>query len=505
MNVHPTLLALVACLACAPAAAAAPRPLTVAGRRALVCEPANANPGARLPLLVAFSDRGQGPGAFVASARFADAADRHGALIVTLSRRGARWTALDVGYVLRAVSELSQRYRVDSQRIYALGLGAGAEFAFRLGRDLGPRLAGVAPVGGRLTATVSPPAPFSVALLHARRSSDPSDEALLRRWRSGGSPARTVNFSGDWGQLHAALFAFFAQHPSLPGLAAPLTPFPLRHDGVQRQTLVQLPTRYPRAQRSPLLLVLHGGGGNARKAAGMNFGWIAERHGAVIAYPEAVAKHWNDGRGVQRYESQKQDVDDVGFLVRLIARLKASYFVDPARVYVVGVSNGGMMTQRLALERGDTLAGAASIIASIPSRLLRSVRPRARVPMLIMNGTQDPLVPYGGGAIDVLGLYEAGRVIPVEDAVKLWVRHNDTRAPRRSALPNRDPRDGTRVQEVSYSARSGGAEVLHVIVQGGGHALSGGLQYIPARLVGKVSNDFEATSRVWAFLSRQRR
>ena len=94
----------------------------------------------------------------------------------------------------------------------------------------------------------------------------------------------------------------------------------------------------------PLVIVLHGNGGTGHQIRKFtHFDDLATKNGFVVAYPDAIDHHWNDGRPEVANGS-----DDVGFIAKLIAELSARYSIDPARVYVTGISNGGIMAYRLA-------------------------------------------------------------------------------------------------------------------------------------------------------------
>ena len=127
------------------------------------------------------------------------------------------------------------------------------------------------------------------------------------------------------------------------------------HDGIERLYLAVSPGAAA-AQSLPLVLVLHGGGGNARQAMeSMRLSGLVER-GALVVYPEGTSKKvlgkklatWNAGACCGGAAADK--VDDVGFLGRVIDDVTARYPVDPRRVYVTGHSNGAMMSYRAGCE-----------------------------------------------------------------------------------------------------------------------------------------------------------
>ncbi len=273
----------------------------------------------------------------------------------------------------------------------------------------------------------------------------------------------------------------------------------LVYAGLERSYRLLVPTSYDPAQPIPLVLALHGGGGDSAQMCNLAGGVqeLAESEHFLVACPDGIENHWNDGRENQRYRSQAEDIDDVGFLLTLIDQLSGEYQLDPSRIYVTGASNGGMMTHRMACEASDTFAAAAIVIASKPS--LTDCSPTNPISILIMNGTEDPLMPYEGGDVHFFGR-RLGLVLSTETTVGMWVGFNDCELPPQSELlPDLDPQDGTRIQLDTYSGCAAGTEVWLYSVQGGGHTWPGGAQYVPRFVIGRVSHDLQSNQAIWAF------
>jgi polyhydroxybutyrate depolymerase len=149
----------------------------------------------------------------------------------------------------------------------------------------------------------------------------------------------------------------------------------------------------------PLLLVLHGGGGNADNAERMTgFTAKAQREGFIVVYPEGSSRFrqklltWNAGHCCGYAMEHK--VDDVGFIQSLIKQLLKQYPIDSARVYVTGMSNGGMMTHRLGRELAGQVAAIAPVVATVFGDESNAGQP---VSALMFNGMLDESVPYLGG------------------------------------------------------------------------------------------------------------
>jgi len=176
-----------------------------------------------------------------------------------------------------------------------------------------------------------------------------------------------------------------------------------------RTLLVYLPARLPSAGTRALVVVLHGGLGNAQRIesqqseSGLNMDAVADQYGFVVAYLNGtpVTKRlgadmlgWNAGGGCCGL-SAENNVDDVGYIQKAVDYLAAKYGIDRSRVYGMGHSNGAMMTQRLLCE---TALYAAGIAISGPLNLDADSCPAARGRrILALHGANDDNVPIIGG------------------------------------------------------------------------------------------------------------
>jgi polyhydroxybutyrate depolymerase len=280
----------------------------------------------------------------------------------------------------------------------------------------------------------------------------------------------------------------------------------LSHGGLDRTFQVYLPAS-ARSAPMPLLLALHGGGGDAASMVRLmkgNLNRLADREGFLVVYPDGVDRHWNDGRGLQQYRAHRDNVDDVGFLAALITHLSQRYLIDGRRIYALGISNGGLMSFRLAREMTDRIAAIGPVAISMSEQLMQMRAPTRPISVLLMAGTSDPLVPWGGGEIGfAMARQKNGRVISVPESVKYWATQNRCPTPPAAAMePDRDPEDGTRVRRETYGPCRDGTEVVLYAVEGGGHTWPGGQQYLPARIVGRTSRDIDANEVIWSFFKR---
>jgi polyhydroxybutyrate depolymerase len=150
---------------------------------------------------------------------------------------------------------------------------------------------------------------------------------------------------------------------------------------------------------------------------------VAEREGFAIVYPDGLQRGWNDGRQDQlRLRGAADQTDDVAFLKVMVQNLIRQGLADRERIYLTGASNGGMMSLRMGCEAAELFAGIAPVIANLPTDIAGSCKPRRPTPMLMINGTADPLVPWGGGGVGFGG--RRGNVLSTEETIAIWRRAN---------------------------------------------------------------------------------
>jgi len=245
----------------------------------------------------------------------------------------------------------------------------------------------------------------------------------------------------------------------------------------------------------PLVLIFHGGGSDPEGTVRYTkFDSLADREGFVAVYPEGTIKQWNDGRLMAPMS------DDVGFVRALIEDLKKKYKIDAKRIYATGISNGAMMSQRLAREMSDTFAAVASVAGTLPDDLSSRCKPTRPISVLLMHGTDDPIVPYNGGPITLGSRAIGGKVWSANDTLDFWSKHDRcSEKAKTTLLADTDPNDGTRISSQSYSVCFAETTVKLLTVNGGGHTWPRAIQYLPERFIGKTSRDIDATQAIRDF------
>jgi polyhydroxybutyrate depolymerase len=271
----------------------------------------------------------------------------------------------------------------------------------------------------------------------------------------------------------------------------------LRYAGQERTYLLHLPPAYDGEDALPLLFAFHGGGGDGEGMEKLtHFSDIADEHGFIVVYPDGIDNNWNDGR-----PEVNPGVDDVGFISALIDELGDVYGIDTSRVYSTGISNGGMFSFRLACELSDKIAAVAPVAALMGVNLSQNCSPSRSVPVMLIMGTDDPLVPWEGGEIGG-DLARRGFAISAASTVSFWVEVDGcSYSPALEYLPDTDPGDGTRVRKETYSGGHNGTEVVLLAVEGGGHTWPGGVQYMREKVIGVTSRDIDAGEIIWDFFT----
>jgi len=191
----------------------------------------------------------------------------------------------------------------------------------------------------------------------------------------------------------------------------------------------------------------------------------------------------------------------------VIARLVRGGAVDPARVYAMGMSNGGFMVFRLALELDPPLAAVAAVSSSLAGESLCGPLRRA-VSLLMIAGTKDPIVPYAGGEVKALGRAR-GATVAIEEAAAQWRRVAGIPGPPLTeVLPHLGGADDpTRAVRTVWGADPGSPQVELIRVEGGGHVEPSVAQRygrLYQGLVGRQSRDLESAEEAWRFFREKR-
>jgi polyhydroxybutyrate depolymerase len=265
--------------------------------------------------------------------------------------------------------------------------------------------------------------------------------------------------------------------------------------------VIHIPADYDAKKIYPLVLLFHGGyGSGARILSTTQFAAKADKADFIVVAPDGIDRHWNDGRG-----TTNTTIDDVGFVRQLIKTIERRFAIDPKRIYATGISNGGHFTARLGCELSDTLAAIGTAAGPIAAELLPTCKP-APISVVGIQGTADPLSPFGGGeAGGGYALAQGGKTASAAQTMKLWATANGCNLiPDIVKIPPRVS-DGTKVVKYSYSGCSADTNVDYYIVQGMGHAWPPAQSRLAMRIGGPTSHNINATDVMWNFFNAHSR
>jgi polyhydroxybutyrate depolymerase len=201
----------------------------------------------------------------------------------------------------------------------------------------------------------------------------------------------------------------------------------------------------------------------------------------VIAYLDGYRGNWNDARAESSFPARTAQIDDVGFARAVVAALRRTHRVDAASVVGVGYSNGGQMVFRLLHDAPELLAGAVVVAATMPDRagFLGEFSEKAErpVPVVLVAGTADRIVPYEGGRMAwwARKAFKVGGVALSAPATAEYYAHRNglTAPPTVRVLPSRSTaRSAPRMEETAYR-EPGRPPVTLYTVLGGGHTVPG--------------------------------
>ena len=263
-------------------------------------------------------------------------------------------------------------------------------------------------------------------------------------------------------------------------------------------------------------MLLHGHLGTAANALGGGrapsplSAWleVAEREKVLVAALQGLKGSdnrtgWHDCR---KDADANPRVDDVAFASRVAQKLIDEGRADRERVYVMGMSNGAMMTLRLALEMRPAPAAVAAVAGTMAAESECTGKPRP-TSVLLIHGTADPLVPYAGGGVGLGESRDRGSVWSVSATRDFWLRIDglENAKPIEYSFPHHGD-DPTRARRATYGTDAG-PQVVVLTVENGGHVEpSERFHYgaLYSRVVGAQNRDLEAAEEAWSFFSAKK-
>ena len=272
--------------------------------------------------------------------------------------------------------------------------------------------------------------------------------------------------------------------------------------GAKRNYWLHIPANFNPQKQTPLVIVIHGAFSTARKMEKESgFSEVADREGFLVAYPTGayglfgLFQHWNAGHCCGK--AARDQIDDVGFLDAVIDDISLRFNVNSRQIFMVGFSNGGMLTYRFAAERTHRLAAAATLAAALGGRpssessWWKTPEPSQPLPMIIFHGRDDEAVPYKGGISPEKGGQR--EYIPVSESVNFWIENNNCRK-----KPIREQLYGGRVTRTSWADCQGENEVILYSIDNWGHKWPGP-QFTGNLDKNDAFRNFNAADLIWDF------
>ncbi len=290
-----------------------------------------------------------------------------------------------------------------------------------------------------------------------------------------------------------------------------------------RDYKIYIPGSYDKLRPMPVVIVLHGGGGNPWTLNPITcpdgdpqnpkcMDKLAEREGFILVYPSGIenpdveeVRSWNAGGGRQGYACVSgyacgQGIDDVAYIKALLDNLDQVVNIDKTRVYAAGISNGAAMTHRLACEMAGRITAIAPISYGNQYSAVDSCTPSRSMPVIEFHGTADPFAPYEGGVVNLpFGL--SGKVIPIQTTIEDWAARNGCSTSSTIELADIS-NDDTTVTKISFNNCRNNADIVLYRINNGGHTWPDGQQYSPPGLIGNVTRDINANELMWEFFQR---
>lgn len=275
------------------------------------------------------------------------------------------------------------------------------------------------------------------------------------------------------------------------------------YQGLERLYSLHIPDSFDGTEAAPLVVFLHGGGGNAQTAQGFtDFNTVSDENGFLMLYPQAGFEFpensfiWADGRGLAPDE---QGIDDVGFVNGLVEQLKTEFNINEKKIYLCGFSNGSFLAQRIAFEDNEQFAAIGTLGGTMSVELYENGNPGRAIPMIYVFGTDDNLVPAEGGLVSNNPDFDP--VVGIDIAVEFWINHNNCQvALPEIALADTNTSDNSTVDIFEYVEGVSGSKVKYYRINGGGHTWPG----VPLsnQELGEVNLDIQASEELWNFFNQ---
>ena len=244
------------------------------------------------------------------------------------------------------------------------------------------------------------------------------------------------------------------------------------------------------SQGASLIFVLHGSGGSGSELMKQTSNLLnsTKNEKVIFVFADGYKHYWNECRKAASSLANKLDINEGKFFGEMINYFKKEYGIDDTHVFAVGTSGGGHMCYKLGLTEPKKFRAIAAIIANLPDDdNMDCVETKVGLPVLIVNGTADPLNKYEGGMMQS-GTFIMGNVRSTDRTFRYWAAlagYHGT--PMMTKLDDTDPADGKTIERYTYKEK-GLPEVTLLKVVNGKH---------------DYPNDIDVHIEAWSFFKRQ--
>ncbi len=265
-----------------------------------------------------------------------------------------------------------------------------------------------------------------------------------------------------------------------------------------------------------LVILLHGGTQSKEELFDSNAGaskyWkeVAEKNSFLLVVPNGTnikngktkgsGLNWNDCRKDDILKNKYQS-NDVDFISKLIDWNSWNYRINTQKVFVTGISNGGLMCFRLASELPQKITAIATFSANLFQEN-ECVSTNFPIPVMIVNGTKDEFIPFNGGKTK----FKNEDVRSSQETVDFWIKNNNLSKDDvlKTDINQTINDDDSTVEKYVFGNLKTQKQVIYYIIDGGGHTMPGQkyvLSKFKQRLVGRQNQDVEGAEIAWEFFN----
>jgi len=279
--------------------------------------------------------------------------------------------------------------------------------------------------------------------------------------------------------------------------------FSLQHDGLRRTYLVHVPRSYNKSTPAPLILAFHGGMGyKEHMAIDKYYNLISksEKEGFIVVFPNGASRlksgkfaTWNAGNCCAY--ARDNNIDDVGFVKKMIDDIKTKFTIDSSKVYATGMSNGGMLSYRLACDLTDTFTAIAAVAGTDN---YDNCSPSGPISIMHIHAKDDTHVLFEGGAgSDAFkDVSKVTDFTSVSETISRWVKRNNCNAVFERVLE----KEGAYCD--LYTGCDDSVQVKLCVTETGGHSWPGGYKP-PRKGVTPPSKAISSVDEMWKFFENQ--